>query len=161
MLRMAHVTYSKKELKNYLKSLLKENDGLHHFSLEFFSGHTSFHTRLEILVTSKRIEHRRIQKGVPVDSSEEAKATKVQEIEFSVDKLATFVEVLIKMKIWDLENCTERALPDTALLTFVIRRNDEIVFNQEVWESCRNDDSRTKDLLRALSAIIPDECTPP
>jgi hypothetical protein len=155
------LTYSNKELKNYLKRILKEKDGLTNFSFEYQSGHTSYHTRLKILVTSKKIEHRRIHRGVPVDSVEEENATVVREQEFSVDKLAVFVDELVKKKIWDLENCTERALPDTALLTFLIRNNDEIIFKEEIWESCRNDDIRTKELIRVLSAIIPTDWTPP
>ncbi|MFW9834182.1 MAG: hypothetical protein ACFFEK_09320 [Candidatus Thorarchaeota archaeon] len=155
------MTYSKKELKKYLKNLLKEKDGLANFSFEYQSGHTSFHTRLTIQVTSDKIKHTRIPQGVPVGSAEEANAMKVREIEFSFDSLAAFVEVLVKKKIWDLENCTERALPDTALLTFLIRNNDEVVFKQEIWQICRNDDARTKDLIRALASIVPQDWTPP
>ena len=155
------MTYTKKELKKYLKNLVKKQNRLTAFSFEYQSGHTSFHTRLRILITSKRIEHRRIQRGTPVDSPEETNATKLQETEFSVEKLSAFVKEMVENKIWDLENCTERALPDTALLTFIIRENDIIVFEQKVWESCRNDDTRTKDLLRSLAAIIPQDWTPP
>ncbi len=131
------------------------------FSFEYLSGHTAFFTRLKILVTSTKIVHRRIQKGVPVGGEEEVSAARVREIEFSVEKLAAFVDMLTKQKIWDLENCTERALPDTALLTFLIRQNDEVVFKQEIWESCRNDDTRTRELIRSLAAIIPQDWTPP
>jgi hypothetical protein len=158
---MEHVTYSKKELKKFLKGLLKNQSGLPNVSFEYLSGHTAFHTRLKILVTSEKIEHRRIRRGVEVGSPDEANATKVREKDFSVEQLAAFVEVLTKKKIWDLQNCTERALPDTALLTFIIRNNDDIIFKQEIWESCRNDDNRTKDLIRSLSAIIPNDWTPP
>ncbi|MFX1485027.1 MAG: hypothetical protein ACFFCP_17755, partial [Promethearchaeota archaeon] len=108
-----------------------------------------------------RIEHQRIQKGIPGGSPDEANETKTQEMGFSVEKLSAFVKELMKNKIWDLENCTERALPDTALLTFTIKNNDNLVFEQEVWESCRNDDRRTKELLRSISAIIPQDWTPP
>jgi len=156
-----HVTYTKKELKKYLKNVVKKQEGLTAFSFEYKSGHTAFHTRLKILITSETIEHRRIQRGTPVDSPSEANATKLQEAEFSVEKLSAFVKELMKIKIWDLENCTERALPDTALLIFTIRDNNNLVFEQKVWESCRNDDKRTKDLLRSLSAIIPLDWTPP
>ena len=155
------MTYSKKELKNYLKKLLKEQERLTNFSFEYLSGHTSYHTRLKILVTSEKIEHRRIQRGVAVGDPEETNTTKVHEIDFSVEKLAGFVEKLVKMKIWDLENCTERALPDTALLIFMIRKDNELVFKQEIWESCRNDDNRTREVIRTLSTIVPNDWTPP
>jgi hypothetical protein len=155
------VTYTKKELKKYLKELVKKQDRLKAFSFEYQSGHTSFHTRLTILMTSERIEHRRIPRGTPVGSPDEANVTKVHEMEFSVVKLSAFVEELMKSKIWDLENCTERALPDTAYLTFRIRDKDSLVFEQKVWESCRNDDKRTKELLLSLAAIIPPDWTPP
>ena len=155
------MTYTKKELKKYLKDLLKKQDRLPAFSFEYQSGHTAFHTRLRILITSERIKHRRIQRGTPVESPDEENATKLQEMQFSVEKLSAFVKELMKSKIWDLENCTERALPDTALLTFTIRDDDNLVFEQKVWESCRNDDMRTKELLRVLSAIIPQDWTPP
>jgi hypothetical protein len=155
------LTYSKKELKKYLKSFLKDQDKITSFSFEYLSGHTAFHTRLKILVTSTKIVHRRIQKGVPVDSEDEANAARVREVEFSVEKLVEFVDVLAKKKVWDLQNCTEKALPDTALLTFLIRNNVEVVFKQEIWESCRNDDTRTRELIRALAAIIPQDWTPP
>ena len=89
------------------------------------------------------------------------KATKVNEISFSEDKLRSFAEVLLKKNIWDLENCTERVLPDTALLTFTILDNGNPIFKQEIWENCRNDDNKAKDLIRALSAIIPRDWTPP
>jgi len=155
------VTYSEKDLKNYLKDLVKGKANITNFSFEYLSGHTSFHTRLKILVTSEKVEHRRIPRGIEVDSPEEKKATKVNKIVFSEDKLKSFAKVLLEKKIWDLENCTDRALPDTALLTFTILENGNPIFSQEIWESCRNDDSRTKDLLRALSAITPKEWTPP
>ncbi len=155
------MTYTKKELKNYLKGLVKKQDRLTAFSFEYQSGHETFHTRLRILITCERIEHRRIQRGTPVDSPDEASSTKLREMDFSAEKLLEFVKELMKNKIWDLENCLEKALPDTSLLTFTIRDNDNLVFEQKVWESCRNDDRRTKDLLRSLSAIIPQDWTPP
>ena len=65
------------------------------------------------------------------------------------------------MKVWELENCTERALPDTALLTFILKDKDTILFEREIWESCRNDDKTTKELLKALSSRIPEDWTPP
>ena len=155
------MTYPKKELKKYLKSLWKGKEALDTFSFEYLSGHSSYHTRLKILVTSTKIVHTRIPRGVAVDSAEEGNKAVVRELEFSSDELALFVDELVKKKIWDLENCTERALPDTALITFFIRKNDEIIFKQETWESCRNDDNRTKELIRALSAVIPQDWTPP
>ncbi|TFG28324.1 hypothetical protein EU527_17465 [Candidatus Thorarchaeota archaeon] len=155
------MTYSDKDLKNYLKDLVKGKSSITNFSFEYQSGHTSFHTRLRILVTSEKIEHRRIPRGIEVDSPEEAQATKVRETSFSAENLKSFVEVLLMKKIWDQKNCTDRALPDTALLTFLILDNGSPIFSQEVWESCRNDDARTKDLIRALSAIIPRDWTPP
>ncbi|MFW9787555.1 MAG: hypothetical protein ACFFE2_10230 [Candidatus Thorarchaeota archaeon] len=155
------MTFTKKELKKYLKDLVKKQTGVAGFSFEYQSGHSAYHTRLKILITSEKIEHRRIQRGTPVDSPEEANATKVQEKEFSVEELTAFVEELMKNKIWDLENCTERALPDTALLSFTIKDNDDVVFEQKVWQSCRNDDSRTKELIRCIASIIPLNWSPP
>ena len=155
------MTYTKKELKKYLKNLVKKQTGLAAFSFEYQSGQSTFHTRLRILITSERIEHQRIQRGAPADAPDDTKESKLQEMKFSAEKLSAFIEELMKNKIWDLENCTERALPDTALLTFVIRDNDNLVFEQKVWESCRNDDKRTKELLRCLSAIIPQGWSPP
>ena len=155
------MTYTKKELKKYLKDLVKKQTGLAAFSFEYQSGHSAFHTRLRISITSEKIEHQRIQRGAPVDGSDETKEPKLQEMKFSAENLSAFVKELMNIKIWDLENCTERALPDTALLTFVIKNNDNLVFEQKVWESCRNDDRRTKALLRSLSAIIPQDWIPP
>jgi len=161
MSEVKHVTYTKRELKKYLKDLVKKQDRLTAFSFEYQSGHTAFHTRLRILITSERIEHRRIPRGTPVESPDEANAMKLHEMDFSVEKLSAFVRELMKNEIWDLENCTERVLPDTALLTFTIRDNGTAVFEQKVWESCRNDDKRTKELMRSLAAIIPQDWTPP
>ena len=155
------MTYSNKDLKNYLKGLVKDPSGLPNFSFEYLSGHTSFHTRLRILVTAERIEHRRISRGVEVGSPDEEKATKVRETSITNEQLQTFIEALLKRKIWELENCTDRALPDTALLTFIIFENGNPVYKQEIWESCRNDDTRAKELIRALSALVPEEWTPP
>ncbi len=155
------MTYTKKELKNYLKKLLKNQTELDSFSFEYQSGHTAFHTRLRILITSAKIEHQRIPRGIEVGSPEEANATKVHETEFSIESLSLFIEQLLKKKIWDLENCTDRALPDTAQLTFTIRENENIVFTQNVWQNCRNDDDRTKDLIRAIASIIPMNWSPP
>lgn len=155
------MAYSSKDLKNYLKDLVKGKTTITNFSFEYRSGNTSFHTRLRILVTAEKIEHRRIPRGIEVDSREEKKATKVNETDFSEDKLKSFAEVLLKKKIWDLENCTDRALPDTARLTFTILDNGNPIFSQEIWESCRNDDTRAKELIRAISAIIPRNWSPP
>ncbi|MFX1483786.1 MAG: hypothetical protein ACFFCP_11440, partial [Promethearchaeota archaeon] len=98
------MTYTKKELKKHLKDLVKKQDGLTAFSFEYQSGHSTFHTRLRILITSERIEHQRIQKGTPGGSPDEANETKTQEMGFSVEKLSAFVKELMKNKIWDLEN---------------------------------------------------------
>ena len=154
------MSYSKKELKNYLKGLLKDNSTLSSFMFEYKSGHTAFHTRLRINISSDKIVHSRIPRGTPVGENE-AQAAKVRELDFSVEQLKAFVKDLIDRKIWDLDNCTERALPGTALLSFAIRSGDELLFNQEIWESCRNDNSRTKDLLRTISARLPADWTPP
>jgi hypothetical protein len=160
-LRSKHLTYSKKELKKYLENLLKGKDELANFTFEYLSGHTSFHVRLKIQVTSNKIVHRRIHRGVPVDSAREANEAVVRELEFSDEQLVAFIDEIMNRKIWELENCTERPLPDNALLTFLIRKNDEIIFEREIWEICRNDDPQTKELIRTLSAIIPQEWTPP
>jgi len=154
------VSYSKKELKNYLKDLLKDNSRLSSFMFEYRAGHTAFHTRLRINITSDKVVHSRIPRGTPVDENE-AQAAKVKELDFSPDQLKKFVKELIDRKIWDLENCTERALPDTALLSFAILNGADVLFKQEIWESCRNDDSRTKDLLRVIAARLPSDWTPP
>jgi hypothetical protein len=155
------VSYTKKELRNYLKDLLKGKKDLTRFSFEYQSGNTAYYSRLRIILSSDKITHWKIPKGVPVESSKEAKAAKTRKIEFSVDKLKMFVQALDKIKIWDLENCTENALPDTPLLSFFIRDSDNLLFQQEVWESCRNDNKQTKELLRVLAAILPLDWPPP
>lgn len=161
MSEIEHVTYTEKELKKYLKELVKKQDRLKAFSFEYQAGHTSFHTRLRICVTFEKIEHRRIPRGTPVDSPVEANKTKSQVMDFSLERLLAFVKELMKNEIWDLENCTERVLPDTAQLTFAIRDNDNLIFERKVWENCRNDDKKTKELIRSLAAIIPQDWTPP
>jgi hypothetical protein len=155
------VSYTKKELRNYLKDLLKGKIDLARFSFEYRSGHNAYHSRLRIILSSDKITHWKIPKGVPVESSEEAKAAKTREIEFSIDKLKMFIQALVKIKMWDLENCTEKALPDTALLSFSIRDRDNLLFEQEVWENCRNDNKQTKELLKVLAAILPQDWPPP
>jgi hypothetical protein len=155
------VTYTKKELRNYLKDLLKGKAELANFSFEYQSGHTPYYSRLRITMTSDKIVHWKIPKGTPVDITKEKKAAKKREITFSVEKLSAFIQELVKKKIWDLENCSERALPHSALLTFSIRDNDNILFEQKVWESCRFDDKRAKELLRTLATNIPLDWTPP
>lgn len=155
------MTLTKKELKNYLKDLLKGKAELANFSFEYQSGHTAYYSRLRITVTSDKIVHLKIPKGTPVDIKKEIKAAKKREIAFSNDKLSVFIQELGKKKIWDLENCSERALPNAAVLTFSIRDKDNLLFEQKVWESCRFDDKRTKELLRTLSANIPLDWTPP
>jgi hypothetical protein len=155
------VSYTKKELKKHLKGLMKGKIELASFSFEYQSGHTAFHSRLRIILSPDKITHWKIPKGIPIDSSEETKAARMREIEFSIDKLRMFVQELIKSKIWDLENCTEKALPDTALLSFSIRDSDNLLFEQKVWENCRNDSKQTKELLKALAAILPPDWPPP
>ncbi|MFW9802824.1 MAG: hypothetical protein ACFFFC_09245 [Candidatus Thorarchaeota archaeon] len=155
------MTYTKKELKNYLKDLLKGKAELANFSFEYQSGHTAYYSRLRIIVTSDKIVHWKIPKGTPLDIKKEAKAAKKREIAFSNDRLSVFVQDLVQKKIWDLENCSERALPNTAVLTFSIRDKDNLVFEQKVWESCRFDDKMTKELIRSLAANIPLDWTPP
>ena len=158
--RKEFVSYSKKELKNYLKGLEKDRSGLSRFAFEYRSGHTAFHPRLRILLTSEKIMHSKIPKGTPVDENEE-KAAKTKEIPFSKAELSLFIKELIDKKIWDMENCTDRALPDTPLLAFMILDGNNLLFEQKVWENCRNDDKRTKDLLRILSSILPMDWSPP
>ncbi len=155
------MVYTKKELKKYFKSLLKGKSELANFSFEYQSGHTAYYSRLRITVTSEKIVHWKIPKGTPVDIKKETKAAKKREIAFSSDKLNVFIQELVKKKIWDLENCSERALPNAAVLTFSIRDNDNLLFEQKIWESCRFDDKRAKELLRTLSTNIPLDWTPP
>lgn len=155
------MSYAKKELRNYFKDLLKGKTELAGFFFEYRSGHNAFHSRLRIVVSSDKITHWKVPKGTPTDASEETKAARVRELDFSADKLKVFVQELVKSKIWDLKNCTEKALPDTALLSFSIRNNDNLLFEQEVWENCRNDDKQTKELLRSLAAILPQDWPPP
>ncbi|MFX0053945.1 MAG: hypothetical protein ACFFAD_03355 [Candidatus Hermodarchaeota archaeon] len=155
------MTYTKKELRNYLKDLLKGKAELANFSFEYQSGHTAYYSRLRITVTSDKITHWKIPKGTPVDIKNETKAAKKRETAFSNDDLSAFIGELSKKKIWDLQNCTERALPNAAVLTFSIRDKDDLVFEQKVWESCRFDDKRTKELIQTLAGIIPLDWTPP
>jgi len=155
------VSYTKKELKNYLKGLLKEKAGLTNFSFEYQSGHTAFHSRLRIILTSQKIEHWKVPKGTPIDSAEEKKVAKIRKMEFSPEKMLVFMQELVKKKIWDLENCTERAMPGTVMLSFSIKDDDNLLFEQKIWGSCRNDDKRTKELIRALATNIPLDWTPP
>ncbi|MFW9933892.1 MAG: hypothetical protein ACFFDR_14745, partial [Candidatus Thorarchaeota archaeon] len=158
--RRRNVSYTKKELKNYLKRLEKDKSGLSSFTFEYRSGHTAFHSRTRIIMTPEKIVLSKIPKGIPVDKDEE-KAAKVRNMAFSEDALLNFIKELIDRKIWDMENCTERALPDTALLSFMIRDGDNLLFEQKVWENCRNDDKRTKELIRSLAAILPRDWPPP
>ncbi len=155
------MVYTKKELKKYLKGLLKKNARLENFSFEYQSGHTAYYSRLRITMTSEKILHWKIPKGTPVDISKEKKAAKKREIAFSNEKLSIFLQELVKKKIWDLENCSERALPNTPLLTFSIRDNANLLFEQKVWESCRFDDKLAKELIGILAANIPLDWTPP
>ena len=62
------MTYSEKDVKKYLKGQTKDQSGLTNFSFEYLSGHTSFHTRLRILVTSEIIVHTGIPRGIEVGS---------------------------------------------------------------------------------------------
>ncbi|MHA1970569.1 MAG: hypothetical protein ACTSXE_01835 [Candidatus Thorarchaeota archaeon] len=154
------MTYTKKELKNYLKDLSKKAE-LSSFSFEYESGHLEFHSRLRIILSSGKIIQWKIPKKTPLDREKEKEKAKIRETDFSDDKILIFIEDLRKRKIWDLENCTERALPDTPLLTFSIRNNDQLVFEQQVWENCRNDCKRVKELIRALEALLPLDWSPP
>ena len=148
------MTFTNKELKNYLKGLSKKAE-LSSFSFEYESGHLEFHSRLRIILSSGKIIQWKIPKKTPLDREKEKEKAKIRETDFSDDKILIFIEGLRKRKIWDLENCTERALPDTPLLTFSIRNNDQLVFEQQVWENCRNDCKRTKELIRILAALLP------
>ncbi len=152
--------YSKKELKNYLKDLSKKSE-VSSFSFEYESGHLEFHSRLRIILASGKIIQWKIPKKTPLDSESEKDEGKKREIEISEEKILIFIEDLRKRKIWDLENCTERALPDTPLLTFRIKNNDQLVFEQQVWETCRNDSVRAKELIRTLGALLPRDWPPP
>lgn len=154
------MTYTKKELKNYLKDISKKSE-LSSFSFEYESGHMVFQARLRIILSSGKIIQWKIPQKTPLDREKEKEEAKIREIDFSEQKLLIFVEGLRKRKIWDLENCTQRALPDTPLLTFRIRNNDQLVFEQQVWENCRNDCKRTKELIRNLAALLPLDWSPP
>jgi len=154
------VTYTKKELKNYLKDLSKQAE-LSSFSFEYESGHLEFHARHRIILSSGKIIQWKISKKTPLDRVKEEKEGKKRETDVSDEKILIFVEGLTKRKIWDLNNCTDRALPETPLLTFRIKNNDELVFEQQVWEKCRNDCKRTKELLKILEALLPLDWSPP
>ncbi len=154
------MTYTKKELKNYLKKLSKKAE-LSSFSFEYESGHLEFHSRLRIILSSSKLSQWKIPKKTPLDREKEKEEAKIREIDFSEEKILIFVEGIRKRKIWDLENCTQKALPDTPLLTFRIRNNDQLVFEQQVWENCRNDCKRTKELIRTLEALLPLDWSPP
>ena len=154
------MTYTKKKLKNYLKDISKKSE-LSSFSFEYESGHMVFQARLRIILSSGKIIQWKIPQKTPLDREKEKEEAKIREIDFSEQKLLIFVEGLRKRKIWDLENCTQRALPDTPLLTFRIRNNDQLVFEQQVWENCRNDCKRTKELIRNLAALLPLDWSPP
>ncbi len=158
--RKEFVSYSKKELKNYLKDLEKKKAGLSGFAFEYRAGHTAFHSRLRIMLTCDKIMHSKIPKGVPVDANE-GQSAKVREMAFSEDDLLLFIKELLDKKIWDMENCTDRALPDTAQLSFLIKDGGNTLFEQTVWENCRNDDKRTKELIRSLAALLPKDWPPP
>ncbi len=161
MIRRKYVTYTKKELKNYLKDLLKKKEELSSFSFEYGSGHMEFQSRLRIILSSGKISHWKIPKKTPLDRVTEEKEGKKRETDVSNEKILIFVEGLRKRKIWDLKNCTERALPDTPLLTFRIKKDDQIIFEQQVWENCRNDCKRTRELIRTLEALLPLDWSPP
>ncbi len=75
--------------------------------------------------------------------------------------MLAFIKDLTKSKVWDLENCTDRALPDTPLLIFRIRDGGELIFEQQAGEICKNDSNRVKEIIRALESTIPPEWPPP
>ncbi|MHA1613715.1 MAG: hypothetical protein ACTSYJ_02655, partial [Candidatus Thorarchaeota archaeon] len=102
------MTYTKKELKNYLKDLSKKAE-LSSFSFEYESGHLEFHSRLRIILSSGKIIQWKIPKKTPLDREKDKEKAKIRETDFSDDKILIFIEDLRKRKIWDLENCTERA----------------------------------------------------
>ncbi|TFG31342.1 hypothetical protein EU528_06530 [Candidatus Thorarchaeota archaeon] len=140
---------------------MQEKTELSSFSFEYESGHLEFHSRLKIIISSGKIVHWKIPKKTPLDREKEREEAKIREIEISNEKLRDFIEDIRKRKIWDLENCTERALPDTPMLTFRIKNNEQLVFEQQVWENCRNDSVRAKELIRTLGALLPLDWPPP
>ena len=146
-------------MKNYLKDLVKKKAELSSFSFEYESGHLEFHARLKFFVSSGKIIQWKIPKKTPLDREKEV--TKIREIEISEEKILVFVEDIKKRNIWDLENCTQKALPGAPLLTFRIKQNDQIVFEQQVGENCRNDSIRVKELIRTLGALLPQDWSPP
>ncbi|MGY5880624.1 MAG: hypothetical protein RTV31_10255 [Candidatus Thorarchaeota archaeon] len=155
------MTYTKKELKNYLKDLLKEKRELTDFSFEYQSGHLDFHARLRIILSSGKIIHWKIPKKTPVDLEKEKVEAKISEMDISKEQLLDFLKNITKRKIWDIENCDYRALSDTPLLYFKIKNKDQLVFETEVWEACRNDSVRVKEIIRALGTLLPRDLTPP
>ncbi len=155
------MTYTKKELKNYLKNLLKKKEELSFFSFEYESGHMEFQARLRIILSSGKIIQWKIPTKTPLDREKEDEVAKKREVEISEEKILVFIEGIRKRKIWDLENCTQKALPDTPLLTFRIKHDDQLAFEQQVWENCRNDSKRVKELIRTLEALLPLDWSPP
>ncbi|MFW9845055.1 MAG: hypothetical protein ACFFEV_10800 [Candidatus Thorarchaeota archaeon] len=131
------------------------------FLLEYESGHMEFQARLRIILSSDKIIQWKIPSKTPLDREIEEKEGTKRETEISDEVLAAVVEELQKKKIWDLENCTDRPLPDTALLTFRIKNQNQVVYEQQVWENCRNDSKRTKELIKILASILPSDWTPP
>lgn len=154
------MTYTKEELKNYLKGLSKKAE-LSSFSFEYESGHLEFHSRLRIILSSGKIIQWKIPKKTPLDREKEKEKAKIRETDVSDEKVLIFIKGLQKRKIWDLENCFEKSLTNAPLLTFRIKINDQLVFEQQVWERCRNDCKRTKEVIRALAAMLPLDWFPP
>ena len=155
------MTYTNKELKNYLKELSKKKTELSSFSFEYESGHLKYQARHRIILSSGSIIQLRIPKKTPLDRETEEKEGKKRETEVSDEKVLIFVEALQKRNIWELENCFEKSLTNAPLLTFRIKNNDQLVFEQQVWERCRNDSKRTKEIIRALGALLPLDWSPP
>ena len=121
---------------------------------------------MEISIVKKKeklesSEGRGMKKSSFLKEDGEEKEGKKRETEVSDEKVLIFVQALQKRNIWDLENCFEKSLTDAPLLTFRIKNNDQLVFEQQVWERCRNDSKRTKEVIRALAALLPLDWSPP
>ncbi|MFX1449308.1 MAG: hypothetical protein ACFFCM_00615 [Promethearchaeota archaeon] len=158
---LGNTLYNKKLIEEFLRDVLEKPKMRDKFEFDYKAGHTAFHARVYLTISFNELVYKYFPRGTPMNPIEEEKRAQIQKRSLSEEVATNFLKGLIKNSVWNLLNCTDIVEPDTALLTFIIKNGAEIIFQSEIWESCRHTAEHTKSILDLLLEISPKKPMPP
>ncbi len=158
---LGNTLYNKKLIEEFLKDVLEQPSIREKFEFDYKAGHTSFHARVYLKITYNELIYKFFPRGTPMNPIEEEKRVQIQKRSLTKEEAINFIKGLIKNSVWDLLNCMDIVEPDTALLTFTIKKGENIIFKTQIWEECRHRVENIKSILDLLLEISPKEPMPP